>query len=193
VDLNDPVATALVTAEALGRTGQRYALFGGLLLAAYGEPRETHDVDVAVVDLTAEGARRALEEAGLRGTISFEDVTFGGLQISRVALVGGDEDTGLNVLDLVRARSARYRAASMARAVVAPLRDRLIHALSPDDFVIFKALATRDRDVEDAASVLKRSGDVLDLGLIETEIALLSSEIPDWNVRSRWNQIQGLR
>ena len=43
MNLNDPVATALLAAEALDQAGQRYALFGGLLLAAYGEPRETRD------------------------------------------------------------------------------------------------------------------------------------------------------
>lgn len=190
VNLNDPIATALVSAEALGRAGRRYALFGGLLLAAYGEPRETHDVDLAVVDVTAEATQRALESVGIRCSISFEDVTFGGLSISRVALIGGDADTGLNVLDLVRARSPRYRSAALARSVSAPLRDRTIQALAADDFVIFKALATRERDADDAASVLRRSGDLIDIELIEKEVGLLAAEIPDWNVRARWDLIR---
>jgi hypothetical protein len=95
VDLNDPVATALRVADALDRARHRYALFGGLLLAAYGEPRETHDVDLAIVDLTADAARQVLDAAGLPGTVSFDDVTFGGLTVGRVALLGGEEDTGL--------------------------------------------------------------------------------------------------
>ena len=65
MNLNDPVATALLVAEALDQSGRRYALFGGLLLAAYGEPRETRDADMAVVDLTADAARQA--PAGDRG------------------------------------------------------------------------------------------------------------------------------
>jgi hypothetical protein len=83
VNLNDPVATALRTADALGRAGHRYALFGGLLLAAYGEPRETRDVDIAVVDLSADAARQALEAAGINGVVSFDGVTFGGLRAQR--------------------------------------------------------------------------------------------------------------
>jgi hypothetical protein len=190
VNLDDPIATALVAADALGRAGRRYALYGGLLLAAYGEPRETRDVDVAVLDLTAETARLALEAAGLRGTVSFDGVTFGGLSIGRVALLGGDEDVGLNVLDLVQPRSARYRSAAIARAVTVPLRGQTIQALSADDFVIFKALATRDRDVDDAASVLRRSPALLDLGFVEQEVAHLSAEIADWDVRHRWDLIR---
>jgi len=190
VNLNDPIATALRVADALDRAGHRHALFGGLLLAAYGRPRETHDVDLAVVDVTAEAARLALEAAGVRSSVSFEAVTFGGLSIGRVALLGGDEDTGLNVLDLVRPRSPRYRVAALARSVTAPLRAATVRALSADDFVVFKALATRDRDIDDAASVLVRSRELLDLGAIDDEISRLSAEVPDWDVRARWALIQ---
>jgi hypothetical protein len=190
VNLNDPVATALLVADALNRAEQRYALYGGLLLAAYGEPRETHDVDVAVVDLSASAARRALEAAGIRSTVSFETVTFGGLVVGRVALVGGDADVGLNVLDLVQPRSARYRSAALGRSVIAPLRDQTIRALSADDFVIFKTLATRDRDLDDAASVLRRSLDLLDLTHIDQEVDLLAGEIADWDVRGRWRLVR---
>lgn len=190
MNLNDPVATALLAAEALERAGHRYALFGGLLLAAYGEPRETRDADVAVVDLTAEAARQALQAAGLLSLVSFDAVTYGGLSIGRVALLGGDEHIGLNVLDLVRPRSLRYSIAAMSRSVRAPLRDGTIQVLTADDFLIFKALATRDRDLDDAASVLRRSGDLLDLALVEEEIELLAAEIGDWDVRSRWASIR---
>jgi hypothetical protein len=193
VNLNDPIATALRVAEALERAGARYALFGGLLLAAYGDPRETRDVDLAVVDVAAVEAKRALEAAGLASSISFEAVTFGGLSISRLALLGGDADTGLNVLDLVQARSARYRTAALSRSVTAPLRDRTIRALTADDFVLFKALATRDRDIDDAASVLRRSGDLLDIELIDREVRVLADEVPDWDVRARWDLIRARR
>jgi hypothetical protein len=73
VNLDDPVATALRVAEALDRAGHRYALFGGLLLAAYGEPRETRDVDLAVMNLTVDAARAALDVAGLATAVSFDD------------------------------------------------------------------------------------------------------------------------
>ena len=193
MNLDDPIATALRVAEALERAGAQYALFGGLLLAAYGDPRETRDVDLAVIDVAAAEAKRALEAAGLHSSISFEAVTFGGLSISRLALFGGNADTGLNVLDLVQARSARYRTAALSRSVTAPLRDRTIRALTADDFVLFKALATRDRDIDDAASVLRRSGALLDIELIDREVRVLADEVPDWDVRARWDLIRARR
>ena len=48
MDLDDPIALALAITEALRGRGVPHALYGGLLLAAYGEARETRDVDIAV-------------------------------------------------------------------------------------------------------------------------------------------------
>jgi hypothetical protein len=190
MDLHDPVATALLVAETLEQANQRYALFGGLLMAAYGEPRETRDADIAVVDLTAETARKILESTGVQCSVAFDGVTFGGLSIGRVTLIGDNEHTGLNVLDLVRPRGSRYGTAAMDRSVRVPLRKRSIYALTAEDFVIFKALATRERDLDDAASVLRRSHDLLDFDSIEREVTAIATEIPDWDVCGRWTTIQ---
>jgi hypothetical protein len=193
VSLSDPVATALLAADGLERRGHRYALMGGLLMAAYGEPRETKDADIAVLELTPDLVKTALEAAGMPCAVtrsSQPGAVVGGFWISRVTLLG-DDALGVNVLDLVRPRSDRYAATALTRAVRVPIRDRDVQALSPDDFVIFKALATRDRDVEDAASVLRRSRELLDFSLIDREVEALAVEIPDWDVRARWAAIRG--
>ena len=51
MDLNDPTTVALLAADAFEAAGFEYALYGGLLTAAYGEPRETRDADLAVIDV----------------------------------------------------------------------------------------------------------------------------------------------
>ncbi len=190
MDLTDPTNAALLCADALDRAGLEYAFYGGLVLAAYGEPRETHDVDVAVVDLRAEAATRALERVGIRCVVPFDGVVFGGLSLGRVTLLGGEGHLGLNMLDLVRPHSARYAAAALGRATEDDMRGRRVRVVSPEDYVIFKALATPDRDLDDAASVLRRIGDVLDFGLIEREVDVLASEIPDWDVRATWSSVR---
>ncbi|MBI4615956.1 MAG: hypothetical protein HY720_20230 [Planctomycetes bacterium] len=195
VDLTDPVATALLAGSALDRAGRRYALMGGLLLAAYGEPRETHDADIAVVDLSVDEVRELLDSAGLSAAVAIPDagLTFGGLVLGRVTLLGGDEHLGLNTVDVVRTRSPRYDLAAIDRSLRVPLRNSTIQALAPEDFVVYKALATRDKDLDDAASVLRRSGDLLDLDLVESEIEALAAEIPDFDVRGKWAKIRERR
>ena len=137
MSLDDPVATALRVASLLERADIRYALYGGLAVAAYGVPRETKDADVAVVSVNAGEVAALFEADGLRAAQAFDQVRFGGLTVSRITLLGGDQDVGLNTVDLVEPKSARYATAAIARAVRAPLRGQEIELLAPEDVVLF--------------------------------------------------------
>ena len=189
MDLNDPTTVALLAADAFEADGYEYALYGGLLTAAYGEARETRDADLAVIDVSAAQASHALTARGVRTLIAFEDVTFGGLTLSRLTLLETPSMTGLNTIDLVRPRSPRYAALAVKRAEVSTLRDRAIRILTVEDFILFKALSTRERDWDDARSALRRSEAVLDRTLLESEIVELAKELPDVDVRGRWAAI----
>ena len=190
MDLNDPTTVALLAADAFEAAGYEYALYGGLLTAAYGEPRETRDADLAVIDVSAAHARQALAVKGFRTVIAFEHVIFGGLTLSRLTLLGTMSDTGLNTIDLVRPRSPRYAVLAVERAVASTLRDRPVRILTLEDFILFKVLSTRDRDLEDARSAILRSGAVLDKTLLDGEIAGLATELADVDVKGRWTAIQ---
>ena len=187
MDLDDPIALALAIAEALRRRGVPHALYGGLLLAAYGEARETRDVDIAVAQADVASVVGLLEaELGLRTIPSFDRRTFGGLLISRITLVEGDE---LNTLDLVEPRDSAYTARALGRAIESSLRDRPIHVLTAEDFVLFKLLSTRDRDLADAESVTRNLGADLEPELIEIEIERLAGTSPEHDIRARWRRV----
>lgn len=190
MDLTDPTTAALVAVAAAERTGRGYALYGGLLLAAYGEPRETRDVDLAVTSLDATAIRAALEALGVRTGANFEGMPFGGLLLDRVNVLGSDDDLGLNTIDLVRPASDRYANEALDRSIEAPLRDRTVRVLAPEDFVLFKLLSTRDRDLEDAASVLRRSVEQVDRGEIGREVERLAGELPAVEIRDRWDRLR---
>lgn len=195
VNLNDPTTVALLAADALHGTGHRYALYGGLLTAVYGEPRETRDADVAVVNLTANEAARALRPFDVRAAVAFDRVDFGGLTLSRLTIMGptpgeAPASSGLNTIDLVRPRSLRYAALAVDRAVTTSLRGHEIRLLTLEDFILFKVLSTRDRDLHDAHAALARSRAALDRGLVLEEIAALSRELPDVDVTGRWTSVE---
>lgn len=107
--------------------------------------------------------------------------------MSRLSLLGGGQ---LNTVDLVRPRSARYGAAMIARVLRGTLRGQELRVVSPEDFVILKILATRERDLEDARSVVVKQRARLDWPLIEAEIALLTEEIADHDVRGRFEIVK---
>jgi hypothetical protein len=183
IDLDDPIALMLVAAAALEQTGAECAAYGGLVLGMYGEPRETRDADFAAMGVDVERARLALSDLGVDVVIAFSNVRFGGCDVSRLSLVGGGQ---VNTVDLVTPRSSRFARSVLRRAVTGSLRDREIRATSPEDFVILKVLATRERDLEDAHSVIETQRTRLDEALIRAEINQLVDEIPDHDIRGRF-------
>lgn len=186
IDLDDPIALMLVASAALERSGVECAAYGGLALGMYGEARETRDADFAITGADLERARLTIVDLGVDVMIAFRNLRFGGCDVSRLSLVGGGQ---ANTIDLVTPRSARYAGNVLRRAVTGSLRGRQIRATSPEDFVILKVLATRDRDLEDARSVIERQGARLDHALIRMEIEQLSAEIPDHEIEQRFAKV----
>ena len=189
MNLDDPTAVALLAAETLGRAGIEHALYGGLLLAAYGAARETRDADLAVAGAAVVDAARSLETGGLRCAIAFERVRFGGLWVSRIKLLGGVDTSGLNTLDLVEPCNIEYARRALSRALGSTLRTRPIRLLTPEDFVVFKVLSARELDLDDARSVLLSLAAAFDRGQIESEVATLERGTPDHPISERWRRV----
>jgi Nucleotidyltransferase of unknown function (DUF6036) len=189
IDLADPTTVLIAASRALERAGLQSAAFGGLALAMYGQPRETKDADLAVFAMELASAEAALREAELDVLRAFERVTFGGLLVSRLTLIGGIAGS-LNVVDFVEPRSSWYAREVQGRALDTSLRNQPLRVVSPEDFVILKVLATRDRDLEDARTVLGALAAQLDFELIERELERLAGEISDYDFLSRWCKVR---
>lgn len=188
MDLRDPIAVALGAADALRESGTPHALYGGLLLAAYGEARETRDADLAVAQADASTTAEILERRlGVRCMLAFEHQRFGGVQVSRITLLAGDE---LNTVDLVTPSDAAYAERALDRAAESTLRDTPVRVLTPEDFILFKLLSTRDRDLDDARSVLAGLGAELDSDLVQVEVEALAPGLAH-PLHERWSRIRG--
>lgn len=186
IDLDDPIALMLAASAAFERAGMEAAAYGGLTLGMYGEVRETRDADLAVAGIESNAARDALDVIGVVVVIAFADLRFGGCVITRLSVVGGGQ---LNTVDLVAPRSPRYAAGMLARTVRGTLRGQELRVVSPEDFIILKVLATRERDLEDARSVIEKQRGRLDQALLEREITELARELPDHDVHGRFDKI----
>jgi hypothetical protein len=192
IDLNDPVAVLLAAFQALEQARIEAAAYGGLVLAVYGEPRETKDADLAVAGVSATEAEAALRAAGSDVLLAFDRMRFGGELVSRLTLIGGAAGS-LNTVDLVEARSQRYALEVLARSVESSLREQTLRVVSPEDFVVLKLLVTRERDLEDAVAVMRSLADRIDVNLIESEVVKISTEIADYDIWERWGSRPGCR
>jgi len=190
MNLDDPIEVALLAARSLEAAGLACALYGGLLTAVYGEPRETRDADFVVLRVSAEQVRSALDAQGIDAALAFDGVVFGGLRVGRVTVLAASGDSGLNTIDLVQSRDEAYARRVLDRAVHSTLRGQPIRVVAAEDYVVLKVLSTRERDLEDAAAVLARNRDLLDLDLVASELDSLARSLPDAEIARRRNRLE---
>lgn len=188
LDLDDPTSVVLAAVAAFDTVGIDVLVYGGMALAMFGEPRETRDADLAVSGVSAQAGHDALAVIGLTTVIAFTEIPFGGVTISRLTLIG---DGKLNMVDLITPRSERYATELMKRPMTGTLDGQTLKVVSPEDFILLKVLSTRDRDLEDARTIVAALRDRLDVSLIAREAALLATEVPDHDVTRRYRSVMG--
>lgn len=145
-------------------SGVRYLVIGGLAVGAIGEARTTGDVDVigfaspqdaeALITKATEAGfdvRPEVEQERLHatGTLRFRDGPF--------------------QLDIILA-SLPFEDTAYARAVRKRLFGRLVPLPTPEDLILFKVLAGRDKDIIDAVGVARRHLSTLDRRYVEETI-----------------------
>jgi predicted nucleotidyltransferase len=77
----------------------------------------------------------------------------------------------------------------LKRALRGSLDGEELAVVAPEDFVLMKVLSTRDKDLEDARSVLTALGQRLDHSQIRLDVDALAREIPDHDVLSRFARL----
>lgn len=188
----DPNDLVIRTAAILDAAGLPYALYGGLALAAYGVPRETHDADHLVPSSDLDRAEAALLQAIEGAIVPFRRRRFGGVEITRVTLLPQiDGPPNFGVVDLVAPVDGAYAARALARRGQGTLRGNQVSLLSPEDFIVLKILSGRPRDLADVESVLSDPtiGPRLDRGLVAREVAVLAVSLTIPDLVARWETV----
>lgn len=148
------------------------AIIGGIAVQFWGEPRGTRDLDltVAVPIETADEALRALLAQFAPRVADAAEFS----RRNRVLLlsasngVPGDVSLGLpgDEDDLI------------ARALLVPLdADHQIRVRSPEDLIIYRALAGRANDLKDLDMVIAAQADRLDTGYVRRWLTVFSETL----------------
>lgn len=145
-------------------SGIRHLVIGGLAVGAIGEARTTGDVDVVgfASPEDAEALITKATEAGfnLRPEVEHERLRETGTLRFR---------HGPFQLDIILA-SLPFEEVAYSRAVKKRLFGRLVPLPTPEDLILFKVLAGRDKDILDAIGVARRHFPRLDRRYLEETI-----------------------
>jgi hypothetical protein len=133
-----------------------YALIGGLAVVLHGYDRQTRDVDALVWDLD----RRLEELIALLQVRGFRLATPDQLakaRATRILHLLAEDDTAIDVF----LGFLPFEREAVDRAVTMSLTDGLTASIaSPDDLIIMKLIASRDRDLYDVIALLDLYPDV---------------------------------
>ena len=169
----------------LDGAGVRYLVIGGLAVIAVGEPRTTGDVDV-VGYLGEAQAQALIERAKAAGFDTDPEI-----ELERLKTTGTLRfRRGHFQLDIIVA-SLPFEEQAYARAVSTTLFGRSVLLPTPEDLLLFKVLAGRDKDLVDAVGIAKRHKDHLDWKYVEAIVRELCDLAEDLSAYRRLEQVKG--
>lgn len=156
----------------------RYLVVGGLAVVAVGEPRMTADAD-AIVFVSPAEADALIRQAGAAGFDLREEV-----ERERLATTGTIRlRRGTFQIDLITA-SLPFEEVAYRRASVHELFGIPLPFPSPEDLILLKVLAGRDKDMLDATGVARRHAEKLDIRYLEQTlrpICDLAEDVAPWS------------
>ena len=158
---------------------------GGVAVSIHGRPRMTLDADVTIAAGVAD-LPRILEVAAACGFSPRVDSPQEFTEATRVLPLRSVSD-GWEV-DLIFAGTP-YEIEAISRAVATSLGGVDLPVISAADLLIYKILAGRSRDMEDAESIALRQGDRLDRRFVRRTLLELATFLADDDLRRRIEEI----
>jgi hypothetical protein len=150
--------------DLLDAAGMPYLLIGGLAVIALGEPRATADIDV-VGFASAEQAEALVKRAAAAGFEVRPEI-----ELERLRETGTLRfRRGPFQLDIILA-SLPFEDTAYTRSTRARLFGRKVPLPTPEDLILFKVLAGRDKDIVDAIGIARRHLARLDRRYLEQSI-----------------------
>jgi len=159
-------------AAALAAIGARWYVFGAQAALVWGRPRLTTDVDVTIkCPASTDHLVRTLDASGFSLRI---DATETFIRTTRVVPLE-HRASGL-ALDVVLAGPG-LEDLFLERAVPVDVAGTVVPFISPEDLIVTKLLAGREKDIEDLRGVLSERGSGLDVDQIRTTLQLLEDAL----------------
>lgn len=160
-------------AAALDALNTRWYVFGAQAAIVWGRPRLTADVDVTI-DAAGRPTAVILDALSRSGFTLRVEGTPEFIAVTRVVPL--DHPRSGLALDLVLAGPG-LEDAFLDRAIRVDVGGLAVPFISPEDLVVTKILAGREKDLEDVRGVLDERGGSLDLGRIRTTLQMMEGAL----------------
>lgn len=167
------LATAKFLSESIPCDG--WALIGGLAVAHYANPPVTVDVDVLLDDQLCDAGDIIdfMKDEGWRYRPLFFASRMRGLPKKAVAFEKGERP--MTIIDFLFTGKDKFLRSTVESARPMKLgNDVRIRVIRPENLIVMKSLAGRDKDNDDIADLYRKLGDSLDLKYITRQLEKLA-------------------
>jgi hypothetical protein len=169
----------------LNDAGIASIVIGGVAIGAWGEPRLTRDVDLKIL-LKREDAQRLLTILG----DEYTSIVPNPIEMLHKQALVFLQDSRSTRLDLLLADTP-YDEIAIQRGRYEEVQPGIsIRLCSPEDLIIYKIISTRQRDHEDARSVIYRQGDRLDDGYVLSWLRQFEQALDDSTLVTEYQQLR---
>jgi hypothetical protein len=172
-------------ADALAELGQPAMIIGGIAAIARGVPRQTIDIDATVwaEELDLGAALATLARHDIAGRIPDVESFARERQVLLLRHQASGTPLELSLAWLPFEREA------LARAERIDFGGVTLPVARPEDLVIFKAVAWRDRDIADIERLILLHGDAIDLDRVRRVVAEFAEVLEDPGRVARLDEI----
>lgn len=155
-------------AAALAAIDARWYVFGAQAALIWGRPRLTTDVDVTVqCSVPTRQLVEALQQRGFSLRVDGTEAFIAGTRV--VPLEHRASDLALDVVLAGPGLEELF----LERAVPVDIAGTRVPVISPEDLIVTKLLAGREKDIDDVRGVLSERGETLDLARVRTTLVML--------------------
>lgn len=190
---SDPASLLRALSKALDAYGCRWYLFGAQAVTIWGRPRLTTDVDVTV-EIVSAGSEALVAVLGAAGFRMSEAFSAEFVRSTRVLPLIHIEST--MPLDVVLAGPG-LEEQFLDRVIEVQVGDFMVPVISPEDLVLTKVLAGREKDVGDIRGVLQARAGSLDLDYIRRTLAVIEDAMGQSDLvplfETEWQRVTGRR
>ncbi len=174
--------------DRLREAGILSAVIGGIAVGVWGEPRVTRDVYLKVL-LKRDAAPRLLEAIS-PDYAPLQADPLAALTRTGILFVQDAQGTRLDLL----LSDVSFDAEAIRRARDVTLQPGLIASVcSPEDLIVYKLISTRQRDHEDAESVIRRQGEALDDEYVVTWLRRFEQALADSTLVTTYRRMRARR
>lgn len=178
--LSDLETALLDVARVFDHAGIRYMLIGGMANAIWGQPRATVDVDLTVGVAPSEaGELLSLLGPGVRSAPP-DPFVFA----AETGVLPFVHATGIRV-DLIFGTNA-YASDALSRAMTINISGTAVRVCSPEDLILHKLLAGREKDRLDVESLLRLRRSSLDRSYLDPAVHELALMLEKPEIESRY-------